>query len=74
MNVLFIFLKWGIKYDGSTQSRLPQYFFEPLRTGLNAQAFAKSVLFGFPIKETTATHYVVDLTFFNADAHGVACD
>ena len=38
-----------------------------------AQAFAKSVLFGFPIKATTATHYVVDLTpFLMQDAHGVA--
>ena len=38
-----------------------------------AQAFAKSVLFGFPIKATTATHYVMDLTpFLMQDAHGVA--
>ncbi|MGB1448483.1 MAG: zinc-dependent metalloprotease [Flavobacteriaceae bacterium] len=38
-----------------------------------AQAFAKSVLFGFPIKKTTATHYTIDLTpFLMQDAHGVA--
>ena len=36
----------------------------PLEQASIAQAFAKSVLFGFPIKETTATHYVVDLTPF----------
>ena len=45
----------------------------PLEQASIAQAFAKSVLFGFPIKETTATHYVVDLTpFLMQDAHGVA--
>ena len=37
------------------------------------QAFAKSVLFGFPIKKTTATHYTIDLTpFLMQDAHGVS--
>ena len=37
------------------------------------QAFAKSVLFGFPIKNTTATHYTIDLTpFLIQDAHGVS--
>ena len=37
------------------------------------QAFAKSVLFGFPIKNATATHYTIDLTpFFMQDAHGVS--
>ena len=41
------------------------------RTASIAQAFAKSVLFGFPIKETTATHYVVDLTLL-MQIHGVA--
>lgn len=36
------------------------------------QAFAKSVLFGFPIKETKGTTYVVDLTpFLIQDTHGV---
>ncbi len=38
-----------------------------------AQAFAKSVLFGFPIKKTTAAHYTIDLTpFLLQDAHGVS--
>ncbi|MGB2475372.1 MAG: DUF5117 domain-containing protein, partial [Flavobacteriaceae bacterium] len=38
-----------------------------------AQAFAKSVLFGFPIVDTTATHYTIDLTpFLMQDAHGVS--
>lgn len=37
------------------------------------QAFAKSVLFGFPIIEEIAGHYVLDLTpFLMQDAHGVA--
>ena len=37
------------------------------------QAFAKSVLFGFLIKNTTATHYTIDLTpFLMQDAHGVS--
>ncbi len=37
------------------------------------QAFAKSVLFGFPIKETKGTSYIIDLTpFLMLDAHGVA--
>jgi hypothetical protein len=36
------------------------------------QAFAKSVLFGFPIKETRDNSYIIDLTpFFLEDAHGV---
>ncbi len=38
-----------------------------------AQAFAKSVLFGFPIQSTSSTHYEIDLTpFLMQDAHGVA--
>ena len=37
------------------------------------QAFAKSVLFGFPIKETKGSTYVIDLTpFLMLDAHGVS--
>ncbi|MFK5891247.1 MAG: zinc-dependent metalloprotease [Flavobacteriaceae bacterium] len=36
------------------------------------EAFAKSVLFGFKIKETKNGHYLVDATdFFIRDAHGV---
>ncbi|MFD0861752.1 zinc-dependent metalloprotease [Sungkyunkwania multivorans] len=38
-----------------------------------AQAFAKSVLFGFPIKEQRKGSYIIDLTqFLMQDAHGVA--
>jgi hypothetical protein len=38
-----------------------------------AQAFAKSVLFGFPIQATSETHYTIDLTpFLIQDAHGVS--
>lgn len=37
------------------------------------QAFAKSVLFGFPIKETKGTTYIIDLSpFLLLDAHHVA--
>jgi len=37
------------------------------------QAFAKSVLFGFPIKETKGEKYIIDLTpFLLKDAHHVA--
>lgn len=37
------------------------------------EAFGTSVLFGFPIKETTAANYVIDLTpFLLEDAHGIA--
>ncbi len=37
------------------------------------QAFAKSVLFGFPIKETKGETYIIDLTpFLLLDAHHVA--
>ena len=36
------------------------------------QAFAKSVLFGFPIKEEKANSYIIDLTpFLLQDTHGV---
>lgn len=45
----------------------------PLEQASIAQAFAKSVLFGFPIVSTTATHYVVDMTpFLMRDVHGVS--
>lgn len=37
------------------------------------EAFAKSVLFGFPIKETKGDTYVIDMTpFLMEDTHGVA--
>ena len=37
-----------------------------------SEAFAKSVIFGFPIKETKNESYIIDLTpFLMLDAHGV---
>lgn len=37
------------------------------------EAFAKSVLFGFPIKETKGNTYIIDMTsFLLQDTHGVA--
>ena len=37
------------------------------------EAFAKSVLFGFPIKETKGETYIIDITpFLMQDTHGVA--
>ena len=37
------------------------------------QAFAKSVLFGFPIQATSPSHYTIDLTpFLMQDTHGVS--
>jgi hypothetical protein len=45
----------------------------PLEKKSVEQAFAKSVLFGFPIVETRGETYVVDLTgFLMQDAHGVS--
>lgn len=45
----------------------------PLEQASIAQAFAKSVLYGFPIKASSSTHYTIDLTpFLMQDAHGVA--
>ena len=45
----------------------------PLEQRSIKEAFAKSVLFGFPIEETTKDGYVIDLTpFLMQDAHGVA--
>ena len=37
------------------------------------QAFAQSVLFGFPIKETKDSKYIIDFTpFLKEDAHGIS--
>ncbi|MBL6662151.1 MAG: DUF5117 domain-containing protein, partial [Flavobacteriaceae bacterium] len=45
----------------------------PLEQRSIKEAFAKSVLFGFPIEETTKDGYVIDLTpFLMQDTHGVA--
>lgn len=45
----------------------------PLEKKAVEQAFAKSVLYGFPIVETRGGSYIIDLTgFLMQDAHGVA--
>ena len=45
----------------------------PLEQRSIQEAFAKSVLFGFPIIETLGTTYLIDLTpFLLQDAHGVS--
>ena len=45
----------------------------PLEQASIAQAFAQSVLFGFPIVEATDDYYIIDMTsFLMQDAHGVA--
>ncbi len=53
------------KYRANTENDLEKKSIE--------QAFAKSVLFGFPIKETQGSTYVINITpFLLLDAHGVA--
>ncbi len=53
------------KYRAITDNQLEKMSIE--------QAFAKSVLFGFPIKETKGTTYIIDITpFLLLDTHGVA--
>ena len=53
------------KYRANTENELEKKSIE--------QAFAKSVLFGFPIKETKGSTYIIDITpFLLLDAHGVA--
>ena len=45
----------------------------PLEQRSVKEAFAKSVLFGFPIIEITKEGYLIDLTpFLMSDAHGVS--
>ena len=45
----------------------------PLEQASIQQAFAQSVLYGFPIVETTVAHYLIDITpFLFQDAHGVS--
>lgn len=45
----------------------------PLEQASIKQAFAQSIIFGFPIVETTADTYFIDLTpFLLQDAHGVS--
>jgi len=53
------------RYRANTDNQLEKKSIE--------QAFAKSVLFGFPIKETKGSTYVIDFTpFLMLDTHGVA--
>ena len=53
------------KYRANTTNTLEKKSIE--------EAFAKSVLFGFPIKETKGNSYVIDITsFLLLDTHGVA--
>ncbi len=53
------------KYRANTDNELEKKSIE--------QAFAKSVLYGFSIKETKGSTYVIDITpFLLLDAHGVA--
>ena len=55
----------NLDYRSSSENLLEQKSIE--------QAFAKSVLYGFPIQKTTSSHYVVDMTpFLLNDTHGVA--
>lgn len=55
----------NLAYRSSAENKLEQQSI--------AQAFAKSVLYGFTIHKTTATHYVLDITsFLLQDSHGVA--
>lgn len=55
----------NLQYRANTDNELERKSIE--------QAFAKSVLFGFPIKETKGNTYVIDLTpFLMLDTHGVA--
>ncbi|NQY05942.1 MAG: DUF5117 domain-containing protein, partial [Flavobacteriaceae bacterium] len=55
----------NLRYRAITDNKLEKKSVE--------QAFAKSVLHGFPIKETKENTYIIDLTsFLMQDAHGVA--
>ena len=60
-----LLVQQNMKYRANTENELERKSIE--------QAFAKSVLFGFDIKETKGDTYVIDLTpFLFLDAHGVA--
>ncbi|WP_396596393.1 zinc-dependent metalloprotease [Dokdonia sp. R86516] len=55
----------NLKYRANTDNALERKSIE--------EAFAKSVLFGFPIKETKGGKYLIDFTpFLLEDTHGVA--
>lgn len=60
-----LLLQPNLKYRASSEN-------EKERASIN-QAFAKSVLYGFPIKEKKNASYIIDITaFLMEDAHGVA--
>ena len=60
-----LLIQQNIKYRANTDNLLEKKSTE--------QAFGKSVLFGFEIKETKGETYVIDFTpFLMLDAHGVA--
>ena len=55
----------NLKYRASTQNALEKQSVK--------EAFAESVLFGFPIEESHLNHYLIELTpFLMQDTHGVA--
>lgn len=55
----------NLKYRAHTDNELERRSIE--------EAFAKSVLFGFPIKETKSERYLIDFTpFLLEDTHGIA--
>jgi hypothetical protein len=60
-----LLLQPNLKYRATTNNDLERKSIE--------EAFARSVLFGFPIKETKDDVYIIDLSpFLQLDAHGVA--
>jgi hypothetical protein len=60
-----LLIQQNVKYRANTENLLEKKSTE--------QAFGKSVLFGFQIKETKGETYVIDFTpFLMLDAHGVA--
>ncbi|GEQ86238.1 hypothetical protein ULMS_17460 [Patiriisocius marinistellae] len=59
-----LLLQPNLKFRAETENQLE-------KKSIN-EAFAKSVLFGFSIKETKAENYIIDLTpFLMEDAHGI---
>ncbi len=62
-----LLIQQNTQYRANTNNQLEKKSIE--------QAFAKSVLFGFEIKETKGKKYIIDLTpFLLLDAHGVAAN
>jgi hypothetical protein len=60
-----LLIQQNVQYRANTDNKLEKKSIE--------QAFARSVLFGFEIKETKEKKYIIDVTpFLLLDAHGVA--